>query len=195
MNRKLTGLSRKYQAALRKPLSKIPRRVCRHAGTGTPGHDPGLETLDLARIHEQALIALVLPRYSHGTRESLVRRAGAFFAGVITPLERTHHTAPDQSLPVQTNNALRQRTVRLLVLSNRQLKLEIPRRRLAEESLRKSEQHYCRLLQQSRQMQERLRLLSRQVLSAQEEERKKISRDLHDVIAQTLTGINVRLGP
>ena len=42
-------------------------------------------------------------------------------------------------------------------------------------------------------MQEQLRLLSRQLLSAQEEERKKISRELHDVIAQTLAGINVRL--
>ena len=36
-------------------------------------------------------------------------------------------------------------------------------------------------------------MLSRQLLLAQEEERKKISRELHDVIAQTLTGINVRL--
>ena len=42
-------------------------------------------------------------------------------------------------------------------------------------------------------MQEQLRNLSRQVLHAQEEERKRISRELHDVIAQTLTGINIRL--
>src|SRR5207237_2628142 len=53
--------------------------------------------------------------------------------------------------------------------------------------------HYRQLLEQSRRMQKKLRLLSRQLLSAQEEKRKKISRELHDVIAQTLTGINVRL--
>src|SRR5256885_747501 len=42
-------------------------------------------------------------------------------------------------------------------------------------------------------MQDQLRFLSQQLLSAQEEERKRISRELHDVIAQTLSSINVRL--
>ena len=92
----------------------------------------------------------------------------------------------------QMNQTLSQRSVDLAA-SNRQLKQEIVQRKSVEESLRKSEQHYSQLLEQSRQMQEQLRLLSRQLLSAQEEERKKISRELHDVIAQTLTGINVRL--
>ena len=80
-----------------------------------------------------------------------------------------------------------------LAVANRELRREIDRRQAVEKSLRKSEEHYGRLLEQSRHMQEQLRLLSRQVLSTQEEERKKISRELHDVIAQTLTGINVRL--
>src|ERR1035437_3371710 len=80
----------------------------------------------------------------------------------------------------------------VLAVANRELRREIDRRQEVEKSLRKSEQHYSRLLEQSRQMQEQLRLLSRQVLSTQEEERKKISRELHDVIGQTLTGINVR---
>jgi signal transduction histidine kinase len=62
-----------------------------------------------------------------------------------------------------------------------------------EKSLRTSEQTTTRLLQQSRRMQEELRLLSRRLLSVQEEERKRISRELHDVVAQTLTGIKVRL--
>lgn len=42
-------------------------------------------------------------------------------------------------------------------------------------------------------MELRLRLLSHRILSAQEEERKKISRELHDQIAQMLAGINVHL--
>jgi signal transduction histidine kinase len=49
------------------------------------------------------------------------------------------------------------------------------------------------LVKESRRLQKHLRHLTHQILSAQEEERKKISRDLHDEIAQTLLGINVRL--
>ncbi len=73
------------------------------------------------------------------------------------------------------------------------MKQEIIQRKAVEESLRASEQTSIELLEKSRQMQEELRHLSRQLLSVQEEERRKISRELHDVIAQTLTGINVRL--
>ena len=49
------------------------------------------------------------------------------------------------------------------------------------------------LLQESRHMQEQLRHLSHLVLRAQEEERKRISRELHDQIAQTLICLNFDL--
>ena len=42
-------------------------------------------------------------------------------------------------------------------------------------------------------MQKHLRRLTHRILSAQEDKRKQISRDLQDEIAQTLLGINVRL--
>lgn len=48
-------------------------------------------------------------------------------------------------------------------------------------------------MKQSRLQQRQLRELSHRVLHAQEEERKQISRELHDVITQTLVGINVHL--
>ena len=194
MGRKLNGLSRRYQAALRTHLKQGPQASLQPAqGLGRRAMALGLEMLDLARFHEQALITLVLPGYSPGTRERMVRRAGTFFAEAITPIEKTHRIAQEANDQlVQLNQALKQHSVDLTA-SNRQLQQEILQRKSVEESLRKSEQHYSQLLEQSRHMQEQLRLLSRQLLSAQEEERKMISRELHDQIAQTLTGINIRL--
>jgi signal transduction histidine kinase len=195
MNRKLNGLSRQYQAALRKHLKQKAK-----AGLLTPqvlGRRAlalGLETLDLAKIHESALKTLILPGYARATREGLVRRARLFFAEAVTPIENTHRPAIEARVELsQVNRQLRQRSVDLTD-SILQLRQQIVQRKAAEECLERSERHYGQLLEQSRQMHEQLRLLSRQVLSAQEEERKKISRELHDVIAQTLTGINVRLG-
>jgi signal transduction histidine kinase len=195
MNRKATELSRQYHAALRKHLKRGRPVTLRPARSlGRLAITNGLETLDLARIHEQALIKLVLPSHSPDTWEMMARRAGTFFAEAIVPIENTHRIAQETNLHLgRLYRRLRQRSSEL-VASNRRLKGEIAQRKSAEDSLRKSEQHYDALLEQSQRMQEQLRFVSRQLLSAQEEERKKISRELHDVIAQTLTSINLRLG-
>jgi signal transduction histidine kinase len=187
-------LSRNYQAALQKHL-KGGRSTGAHLaiGLGRRAATIGLGTLEMARIHQQALIQLVVPSCSPAARAATIRRAGTFFAEAITPIESIHRTALETNARMsQLNRLLHQRTVELAA-SKRQLKQETEQRRLTEKSLKKSERHYALLLQQSRNMQDQLRLLSRQLLSAQEEERKKISRELHDVIAQTLTSINVRL--
>jgi signal transduction histidine kinase len=73
------------------------------------------------------------------------------------------------------------------------LRREVVRRKTVQAALDKSERHHAVLDEQSRRMDERLRHLSRRLLNAQEEERLRISRDLHDAIGQTLVGINVGL--
>jgi PAS domain S-box-containing protein len=70
---------------------------------------------------------------------------------------------------------------------------DIRERKQAEMALRESREHYIRLFEQARAMEETLRQLSNQVLTAQEEERKHISRELHDEIGQTLTAANVSI--
>ncbi len=168
MKSKPNTLSDRYLEALRLRLAGEPRPpgTRRPAdGLGDEALAGGLETLDLARIHERALRALTPAKCSAQVLRRIQRRSGAFFLEALTPIEN----------------------------SNRRLKREIVQRKAAEAALLKSEQHSLALLKQSRAMELRLRLLSRQILSAQEEERKKISRELHDQIAQMLAGINVHL--
>ena len=194
MKYKRTEFSRRYHAALQHFLKEGK------TASMDPAHELGrkaiilgLETLDLARMHEVALVSLVLPSYSSSTSDGLMGRAGLFFAEVITPLEETHRGAREANIHLNHMvEALKQRTFELAT-SVKELKQEVVQRTAMEESLRVSQQTSSDLLKKSRELQEELRLLSRQLLFAQEEERKKISRELHDVIAQTLTGINVRL--
>jgi PAS domain S-box-containing protein len=70
---------------------------------------------------------------------------------------------------------------------------DIRERKQAELALRQSREHYMRLFEEAREMEQNLRLLSSKVLTVQEEERKHISRELHDEIGQALTAVNVSI--
>lgn len=87
-----------------------------------------------------------------------------------------------------------QRRMEALTVSNLKLRQEIDHRKTVEAALQHSEQLQGQLLKQAQMQQQHLRELSHQILHAQEEERKRISRELHDVIAQTLVGISVHVG-
>lgn len=66
--------------------------------------------------------------------------------------------------------------------------LQIAKDQVKEENVR-----YESLLEKAKRDKERARLITHQFLLAQEAERKEISRELHDQVAQMLAGINVRL--
>jgi PAS domain S-box-containing protein len=86
-----------------------------------------------------------------------------------------------------------QRRIDILGATNRKLQGEIIRRQAVELSLRKSEQRAHQLLGHSRHLQNKLRQMSHQILLVQENQRKEISRELHDEISQLLLSINVHL--
>ncbi len=181
------GISRLYHAGLQKYLRQGPGFDLEPARElGRQAVALGLETLDMARIHEIALVALVLPGYSPNISSALMGRAGLFFAEAITPIEKTHRGAREA-------NAQLSLVVKTLARTVEELQAEIGLRNAVEAALRDSQQVSLRLVDSSRAMEESLRRLSRQLLTAQEEERRRISRELHDVIAQTLSSINLKL--
>jgi signal transduction histidine kinase len=193
MKPKLPPLPQSYLSALRKYIQYESASAFTAARRlGVRALSLGWETLDLAKIHEEALTTLI-PSGSVKNTDTLIRRAGAFFAESITPIEETHRGAPEANVQLKDIVATLTRRTSELAASNEELRQEIARRKAVEDSLRTSEATSSGLLQKSRLMQEELHHLSRRLLSAQEEERKRISRELHDVIGQTLTGITVRL--
>ncbi|MCX6894183.1 MAG: histidine kinase, partial [Verrucomicrobia bacterium] len=194
MKRNLFNLSQRYQDALRTHLKQGQQASLESArGLASQALAAGLRRLDLAKLHEQTLVAELLPGSSSRKRAALIKQAGIFFAVAITPIAKTQRSVQEATAHLKKIvEALSRRTVELAA-SNLELSLEISQRKAVEAALKKSERHYSQLLEQSECLQEQLRQLSRQILSAQEDERKRISRELHDVIAQTLTGINIRL--
>jgi signal transduction histidine kinase len=190
MKRKLVELSRNYTSALRKHLKQGPRASLQPArGLGRQAMTIGLETLDLARIHEEALSRLE----ASSSKDGIIERAELFFTEAITPIEKTHLAALRTNSQLdQVNQTLNRRTMDL-ALTNRSLKQSIVQRKTVQSALRKSGGRSKKLLEESHRLQKHLQHLTHQILSAQEDRRKKISHKLQDEIAQTLLGINVRL--
>ncbi len=186
--------ARSYQTALRRHLKETTRTKAASApALGRDAVALGLDVLAVATIHEATLIDEVLATKTAAARQRGVRRATAFFAEVIVPIEATHRTALEHNgRLLRLNGELAQR-VRESAASHRKLTAEIKRRKAVEHNLRESRLQSRLLLGQARQLQEDLRRLSRRILSTQEDERKRISRELHDVVAQTLSSINVHL--
>jgi signal transduction histidine kinase len=188
--KKLAGLSQRYASALRRHLSQAPRDGSQPAlRLGRQALALGLETLQLARIHDRAFASLQLSVGQDGQ----TRRAEIFFADALTPIVETHRTARQGRIDLgRLNHALNRRTLELAD-TNRQLRRGILRRKSVEAALKNSGEHHSRLLRESLQLQEGLRHLTHRLLAAQEDERRTISSELRNDIAQTLLGLNVRL--
>jgi len=190
MKRKIFALSQRYANALRKHLKAKLRVTLKPAVVlGRRAVALGLETLEMARMHERAFAALG----PSNVKPAIIKHAEIFFTEAITPIVETHRAARQSRLDLnQLTDTLNDRTTEL-ASRNRQLQRGIVRRKSMEAALKKSGVHYSKLLKESLRLQAGLRQLTHQVLAAQEDERKKMSHELQNEIAQTLLGINARL--
>lgn len=190
----LSQLSVEYLAALRTYLE-----LGRHASLrpalelGVKAVDLGLETLALANLHHQALETLIPPLSPPLTRDELALHAEVFFTEANVPIEKTHRSALEVGADLrQLQERLGQRTLDLAA-SHRDLRQGITERMTAEAALDDSQRISGQLLQESRLLEQQLKEMTRQIMSADEVERKKMSVHLHDEIGQTLLGIHMRL--
>src|ERR1039458_1947855 len=113
-------LAQRYHAELRNYLRSGLRASSRRAkGLGRKALSEGLETLDLASIHGQALLALMPVNCSSSERDMIVRLAGAFFLDALSPIEKTHRAMVDNvALLKHSNESLRCRTSAVLSVNS-----------------------------------------------------------------------------
>jgi signal transduction histidine kinase len=160
---------------------------------GRAAHNGGLAVQDLATMHEAAVEALAPSFNFADPNNGLIRRKGRFFKQALIPLETAGRVTRRTNRELQQRNATLRRVTLALARGNRRLEREIARRQTAEVANKRGKEKYRTLFLESQIMQKKLRQLTRQIILAQEEERKEISRELHDEVVQTLVGINVEL--
>ena len=183
-----------YLAALRSYLQQGTPSDTRAAhDLGSQALASGLDTLDLAKIHDQTLLTLLTESPSSVPPEDLTRRAEVFFTEAIMPIEGTHRLALEAATDMQQASSSLERRTLDLADSRRVLREQIAGRRIAEDALRINEDASSQLLKDSRMLEEHLQGMARKVLSANEAERRKMSLQLNDEIVQSLLAINLRM--
>ena len=179
---KLTAveLTHQYAAAVRTYLAKEDEAALQRAyELGRQTVASGLGVMDLARAHSVVLLALLESQHQKEGISRIHNLASTFFQESLWAFEMLHRGFLEATRNLRELNAALESRARQLTTANEELTREISVRRQVEQALRRSE--------------EELRLVSNQILYAQEEERKRISRELHDEVGQALTAINMNL--
>ncbi len=187
-------LSSQYCATLRRYLAQHDEVPLQDAYEfGRRAFARGMGVLDMARVHQQTLASCLSNSPATQSREWILRSAENFLVEMLSPFEAAHRGFREANRRLrQLNKALGHRNQQLAT-TNRKLAAEMSQRKRTERALRDGEEHYRHLFGEASRMQEKLRRLSDQILHAQEEERKRISRELHDEVGQALTAINIHL--
>lgn len=187
IKRRWVPWSQRYQVTLQSLARDAQRCGAKAQLLGCEAQALGLRPADLIGIHTIALSTLVRANDSAPVQERRARIARKFLSLVLKRMVELPRASLNRHAQTMARRAAG------LEATNRYLKQGLRRRKSAEEALEQSGRQCARLLQKSRRLQEQLRRLTHKLLSRQESERRVISRELQDEVAQTLLGINVRL--
>ena len=174
-----------YKAALGRHL----RAAKGSAGSTTIGRlarSMGIETLELARIHDRVVSDLKPSPGSTSRQES-------FFTGAVLPIEEEHCGSSEALVSCARLAARLGRRTGELASARTRLLHEVARKKSLQDELKRSVRKQGDSNEHASFMEARLRRLAHRLLTAHEEERRRLSRDLHDAIGQELIQINVGL--
>ncbi len=182
LTRKLTG---RYSTLLCRYIAKTQEEVLAQAnGLGRAAMTGGLGVLDMARIHQTSMAQLGCLAEFRQSRSAVKRAVETFLLEALSPFEMTYRG-------FQETNTRLQHLIKDTEKTNLALQREVDKRKQTEKILRARESRMHELLEQSRKLQENLRQYSKQILYIQETERRRISRELHDDVGQTLTAASI----
>ncbi len=188
----LSRLEGRYLQALRHHI-RDDAGTARNRQLGDHAVAIGLETLDFARIHNQALAKLLPAAGTATERETMTTQAEEFFTEAVMPLEETHRIALEASAHLMEIIDTLGRRTEELASSKRELERETSDREASEAALRNSHIAFDALLRESRVLEAQLKGMAHQILITNEQEKHLVSTQLRDEIAQTLLGLHVRL--
>jgi two-component system sensor histidine kinase DegS len=188
INRSRAKLVSHYRRALRDYLGHRDKvRLQAAYELGCIALRSGMGVFDMAHLHGETLAKAMT--CDGGRREATqqAQAAETFLLDALSPFEAARRGLPEAYVRLgQLNEMLEQRNKALIEITARQHPVE--------KALRISKERCLKLFQQARSMKKDIRQHSAKMIMAREEERKRISRELHDEIGQVLAAVNVGLG-
>jgi signal transduction histidine kinase len=146
----------------------------------------------LAQIHSESMEVLLFSGASEA-EQARITAARNFFHEALAAFADSHGELTEHNRELLELNETLAACNQQLAASNNHLRIELEQLTQSAAASRSNEKHYRWLFEEAQKREDNLRNLSRQLLRLQEEQRKAISRELHDEVGQALTAISLQI--